>query len=921
MFYFRANQVKLTSNGSTRTLFNWRKDLSDVKLISFVTTSQSILPDIDTWLDSNDPAQKTALLARAVQSVSSSQILTTVENVKDNARLTFGTTGYNLFQSDKIPEDVNWCLMAIKSNKDTRELGSVFSSIADHAEFHNFATSLGSLVATAANPAFRAGVEITKFVTEVMSQRLQDEDDEQLGLLYLSLNRKQHYPYGERKENAVTDLTGNMLVDYSIFGVEEGAAQQSAQNAAPQNGSEPAPSELAKQTVEAGLAAAAAAARQTLAEKASAAATVPDQPADVLAKRAKAFLKERESGVLDQARQIMAGIAGAAASAAGDAAGQALTDLTTQLGAAALKAITGNAPPVGTPVQGIAPVSAIPDQPADVLAGGTGTSQAATQPTGGSGTEPQDGTTSGDPGASGAPGAPIANVTQKTVVEAGSAPVGDVLPAGTEPAPGVPPSGKEVIGDTPPDRVPPAGQDPATGGAPAPDSAAQPAPDAQPAAAPADQPAADAGSSAIPDQPADVLAAGTGTDNAATQPSGGSGTEPQDGTSSGDPRTNMPLGNITEKQMIEIKAAAAPSGDVQPVGKEVPDPGGKEVIAETPPEHLPPAGQDQPAAAPAAAPAGQPAADAGSSAIPDQPADALAAGTGTDNAATQPSGGSGTEPQDGTTSGDTGGAISASTPTSGETQAVTEAAASAAPVDGVQTAQQDGPTEAGEYSPDAVASGKEVIAETPADAVPAAGQDQAAPAGGEAAPAAPQPAAADSSAAAAQPADAATGSAATQPTGGSGTEPQDGTASGDSAGGQDTAGSAAIPDQPAEALAAGQTVTPAAGIIVQSEDGSTVDGSQPAAEAAAAEPVINGSSAQPAAAPAVPESATQAATETAAAEPAGSDGDADDIGFQEIVVGSAPDAAAPAGGQPAGAGQAVDPGSDPAAGDAQKTQK
>ncbi|WKZ90759.1 hypothetical protein P0E69_10785 [Chimaeribacter arupi] len=111
-------------------------------------------------------------------------------------------------------------------------------------------------------------------------------------------------------------------------------------------------------------------------------------------------------------------------------------------------------------------------------------------------------------------------------------------------------------------------------------------------------------------------------------------------------------------------------------------------------------------------------------------------------------------------------------------------------------------------------------------------------------------------------------------------------------------------------------MTPAAGIIVQSEDGS-----QPAAEAAAAEPVINGSSAQPAAAPAVPESATQAATETAAAEPAGSDGDADDIGFQEIVVGSAPDAAAPAGGQPAEAGQAVDPGSDPAAGDAQKTQK
>ncbi|PLR41713.1 hypothetical protein CYR55_02490 [Chimaeribacter californicus] len=898
MFYFRANQVKLTSNGSTRSLFNWRKDLSDVKLISFVTTSQSILPDIDTWLDSNDPAQKTALLARAVQSVSSSQILTTVENVKDNARLTFGTTGYNLYQNDKIPEDINWCLMAIKSNKDTRELGSVFSSIADHAEFNTFASSLGALVVTAANPAFRAGVEITKFVTEVMSQRLQDEDDEQLGLLYLSLNRTQHYPYGERKENAVTDLTGNMLVDYSIFGVEEGANPQSTLNAAPQNGSEPAPKELAKQTIEASLAAAAAAARQTLAEKASAAASVPEQPAEVLAMRAKAFLKERESGVLDQARQIMAGIAGAAVSAAGDAAGQAMSNLTTQLGAAALKAINGNAPPVGTPVQGIAQVTAIPDQPADVLAGSTGTGNAATLPTGGSGTEPQDGTTSGDPGATGAPGAPIAAPTQKTVVEAAAAaaPVGDVQPAGTEPAPGAKPSGQEMVGDTPPDALPPAGQAPsaspqagesaaAAPEAPAPvgqppaEAAGEPAPvsAAEPAAVPegatqlaAAEPAAE--SSAIPDQPADVLAAGVGTDSAATQPTGGSGTNPQDGTSSGDPRANMPLGGVTEKEMIEIKAAAAPVGDVQTAGQEVSVPGAKEIITETPAEAVPPAGQAQPAAAP----------------VSDSAEPAAASAAAPESAPAEPA------------------AAPAAAPESSPAEPAAEPAA----------APESAPAEPAA----APAAAPESAPAEPA-AAPAAAP--------ESAPAEPAAAAGGSSAIPDQPADAlaagtGTDNAATQPTGGTGTNPQDGTSSGDAGAGANsgpTADSAqaaiegaAIPDQPAEALAAGQVVAPGVGVIVQAEGEATPDAGQAA---------TSGGSSQPAAVPekstlATPEGKAATASTLAAANP-----DPTDDAYKEIVVEGASTAAAatPAAGQPADAGQAVDPGSDPAAAEAQKPQK
>ena len=42
--------------------------------------------------------------------------------------------------------------------------------------------------------------------------------DDQVGLNYLSINRIEHYPNGERKRNDEPDLSNNVRVDYSIFG-------------------------------------------------------------------------------------------------------------------------------------------------------------------------------------------------------------------------------------------------------------------------------------------------------------------------------------------------------------------------------------------------------------------------------------------------------------------------------------------------------------------------------------------------------------------------------------------------------------------------------------------------------------------------------------------------------------------------------
>ncbi|QCR36154.1 hypothetical protein [Nissabacter sp. SGAir0207] len=600
MFYFRANQVKLTSNGATRSLFNWRKDLSNVKLVSFVTTSQSTLPDIDTWLDSNDPAQKTALLARAVQSVSSSQILTTVENVKDNARLTFGSTGYTLFQCDKMPEDINWCLMAVKSNKDTRELGSVFSSIADHSEFNNFAGSLGSLVLNVANPGFRAGVEIVKFVTEVMSQRLQDEDDEQLGLLYLSLNRLQHYKYGERKENGVTDLTGNMQVDYSIFGVEDANYQPSTVSADETDMSTglTVPKEVAqvaKQTVEAGLAAATAIAHKAVSDGAEAVSEVPLQPADILMKKAKAILQAKEDELLSKAKEAVAGAASGAVSAATGALADVVTGVVAQVAQAA--GVKLPAPEEGTTPQadhdaGRLSESTVPakGEPKEIV-----TEEAPD--------EQQSKEIATPPGlAVGETPKPQSDVEQiGDTTDQADHDAGRVRDS-SAPAKGEP---KEIVTEEPP--ADPAGESSQPVDAAASDA---PAEGGEGGAAPAADASSD--SPAIPAQPAEV--------NAANAPDVG---QPAD--------LNAPDAAPTEAEQ-----AASDAIPVQPA----------EVNAANAPDVAQPADLNAPDTPPTEAE------QAASDAIPVQPADALAAGLGGKNAAGQPTAvEADTQPDDGTGSG------------------------------------------------------------------------------------------------------------------------------------------------------------------------------------------------------------------------------------------------------------------------------
>ncbi len=222
MFFFRINKIKIFDNKERRKFLGiLGKDLAQVKLISFVNTDVSgFLPDMEEFIDTNSPERKKEILHNAVNRIVNSRILTPIENVKDNHQLFFGDTGYVLYQSEKIPDYFDWQFIAYESDKNIRDTADIITEVVNDARFDGFATNLATLLKTIAMPTVVAATEVTKFVINAIGNIAKRDKDDLIGILYMSLNRVEHYPHGERKKDDVPDLTNNMRVDYSIFGYD-----------------------------------------------------------------------------------------------------------------------------------------------------------------------------------------------------------------------------------------------------------------------------------------------------------------------------------------------------------------------------------------------------------------------------------------------------------------------------------------------------------------------------------------------------------------------------------------------------------------------------------------------------------------------------------------------------------------------------
>lgn len=209
-FVFRLNKIKVLNNRE------WGK--GELKILSFITGNDVNLPVLDQLSSTTDVGEKRNMIRTAVQSVLSSKVLMQLDNVKDGHKITFGDTGYALYTSNKIPVSFNWSLLVMEIDEDTNQLGQKIDSIISADGFNGFVDDVLLVAGAAANPAAAAGVAIAKYIFGVVADTMIGNTDDQVGLLYQSFNRFEHYPHGERKRDDVPDLSNNLRIDYSIFG-------------------------------------------------------------------------------------------------------------------------------------------------------------------------------------------------------------------------------------------------------------------------------------------------------------------------------------------------------------------------------------------------------------------------------------------------------------------------------------------------------------------------------------------------------------------------------------------------------------------------------------------------------------------------------------------------------------------------------
>jgi len=213
-FTFRLNKIRITNN---REFFPW--DKAEVKILSFVTGDTDFLPSFDGYAEANAGDQRKMVEAAAKAAIGRVE-LQTVENIRDGQQLFFGDTGIVLYRSMKsIPVAFDWSLFVYESDEDKKKIGEFLTSLVNSATFGGLVDEIVTL-AVGTNPATLLGVKVGKFVIGEIGNALKKKKWDQIGVLYQSMNKYEHYPNGERKKDDIPDISGNILVDYSIFATD-----------------------------------------------------------------------------------------------------------------------------------------------------------------------------------------------------------------------------------------------------------------------------------------------------------------------------------------------------------------------------------------------------------------------------------------------------------------------------------------------------------------------------------------------------------------------------------------------------------------------------------------------------------------------------------------------------------------------------
>lgn len=223
MFILRLNRLRVFDNRTRKSFLGlFGDDSTDLKIVSFIATEQTMFPDFDRFILESNPGIRRQILSDTIEETLSRRVFTTIPDVRDGHLLTFGDAGFALHQGEMIPSALDWTMLVIKSNQAARNFGVLIGDLLGDEQYPAFeANLLATLkgIAATTNPSYLAASRIARFIGESAAAALKRKEDELIGLYYNSLNRIQHYPHGERKYDGSPGVTGNIAVDYSLFGV------------------------------------------------------------------------------------------------------------------------------------------------------------------------------------------------------------------------------------------------------------------------------------------------------------------------------------------------------------------------------------------------------------------------------------------------------------------------------------------------------------------------------------------------------------------------------------------------------------------------------------------------------------------------------------------------------------------------------
>jgi hypothetical protein len=241
MFYARINKIKVFNNREGFLgLFN-RAELQIYSLVSNPTnTSESgrigdfsgqpkilpppILLKTDDLLSLSDKERKEKLLEAVLTETErfSQSYSLEINGVKDNQSLLFGESGLVIYQSDGVPDKLYIQLWVIESDNDVRGFATDADTVLESEAFKGLLGTL-KMASAVTNPILSGIISIGGVVTQLLRKKLLANKDDLVGYWQSSLNREEHYPHGVRDRENTPDTTGNILVDYTLFGFENDA--------------------------------------------------------------------------------------------------------------------------------------------------------------------------------------------------------------------------------------------------------------------------------------------------------------------------------------------------------------------------------------------------------------------------------------------------------------------------------------------------------------------------------------------------------------------------------------------------------------------------------------------------------------------------------------------------------------------------